>query len=116
MVIEPGYVVVQQRAKPLSTGEWRDLPFGEAVQIIPAVSLDRVGTYPFVDIASVNAGSRSAYSAEQREFKGGGSRFKNGDTLMARMHYVLGEWPDRPLSRARSQLHLPWINVVYSHS
>ena len=84
-VIEPGYVVVQQRAKPTTTGEWRDLPFSEAVQINPAVSLDRGGTYPFVDMASVNAGSRSAYSAEQREFKGGGSRFKNGDTLMARI-------------------------------
>ena len=36
-------------------------------------------------MAAVNVGSRNAYSAEEREFKGNGSRFQNGDTLMARI-------------------------------
>ena len=36
-------------------------------------------------MASVNAYSRNARSSEERKFKGGGSRFQNGDTLMARI-------------------------------
>ena len=74
-----------QELKQPTVDTWRDLPFSEAVQINPKVSLDRGGTFPFVDMASVNAGSRNVYSSEQREFKGGGSRFKDGDTLMARI-------------------------------
>ena len=65
--------------------EWREMPFSEAVQINPPVRLDRGEVYPFVDMAAVNGDSRSVFSAEEREFKGGGSRFQNGDTLMARI-------------------------------
>ena len=48
-----------------------------AKSVIPGLRL--------VGIPTVNAGSRNAYSAEEREFKGNGSRFQNGDTLMARI-------------------------------
>ena len=51
----------------------------------PAVRLERGGVYPFVDMAAVNADSRSAYPPEERPFKGSGSRFQDGDTLMARI-------------------------------
>ena len=64
---------------------WQELPFSEAVSINPTVRLERGNVYPFVDMASVDAGSRNSYSAEEREFKGGGSRFQDGDTLMARI-------------------------------
>ena len=64
---------------------WRELPFSEAVQINPMVRLGRGVVYPFVDMAAVNADSRSARSAAEREFKGSGSRFQSGDTLMARI-------------------------------
>ncbi len=67
------------------SGEWREVPFSEAVLVNPAVRLNRGMVYPFVDMAAVNAGSRSAHSKEEREFKGNGSRFQNGDTLMARI-------------------------------
>ena len=65
--------------------EWQEMPFSEAVLINPLVRLDRGVVYPFVDMAAVSADSRSVYPSEQREFKGGGSRFQNGDTLMARI-------------------------------
>ena len=64
---------------------WRELPFSEAVQINPMVRLGRGVVYPFVDMAAVNADSKSARSAAEREFKGSGSRFQSGDTLMARI-------------------------------
>ncbi len=66
-------------------GEWRELPFSEAVVVNPRVQLTRGATYPFVDMGAVSAGSRSAYASEQRQFDGGGSRFAVGDTLMARI-------------------------------
>ena len=65
--------------------DWRKMPFSEAVLVNPRVRLDRGMTYPFVDMAAVNTGSRSAYSPERREFRGGGSKFQHGDTLMARI-------------------------------
>ena len=86
--IERHYVVFQEGAKADSaslSGEWRELPFSDAVLVNPAVRLERGMSYPFVDMAAVNADSRSAYSSGQREFRGGGSRFHEGDTLMARI-------------------------------
>ena len=64
---------------------WRELPFSQAVQVNPTVQLRRGAVYPFVDMASVNPDSRSTLSTEEREFKGSGSRFQSGDTLMARI-------------------------------
>ena len=66
-------------------GEWRELPFSEAVLVNPPVRLERGGRYPFVDMGAVTPGSRCAYATEEREFVGGGSRFQHGDTLMARI-------------------------------
>ena len=84
-VIEQGYVVVQERPKPTTTGQWCEVPFSEAVQINPTVRLERGVVYPFVDMAAVNGDSRSSRSVAEREFKGSGSRFQSGDTLMARI-------------------------------
>jgi type I restriction enzyme S subunit len=66
-------------------GEWRKLPFSQAVTVNPRVQLTRGATYPFVDMGAVSADSRSAFASEQRQFNGGGSRFAVGDTLMARI-------------------------------
>lgn len=66
-------------------GEWRKIPFSEAVQLNPPVNLIRGATYPFVDMASITPSSCSVFASEQREFAGGGSRFAVGDTLMARI-------------------------------
>lgn len=66
-------------------GEWQTLPFSEAISINPKVSLTRGATYPFVDMAAINSDSRCVCMSEEREFKGGGSRFQAGDTLLARI-------------------------------
>ena len=66
-------------------GVWNELPFSEAVLVNPAVRFDRGAIYPFVDMAAVNADSRSVYAGEERPFKGSGSKFQSGDTLMARI-------------------------------
>ena len=69
----------------VSSGKWREMPFSKAVEVNPSVHLDRGETYPFIDMAAVNPGSRSAHPSDQREFRGGGSRFRDGDILMARI-------------------------------
>ena len=69
----------------MTAGERRDMLFSEAVLVNPPTRLDRGAEYPFVDMAAVNADSRTTVSAEKRTFKGSGSRFQNGDTLMARI-------------------------------
>ncbi len=88
-VIERGYVIVQDRVSgrglTVTPGKWSETTFSQAVQINPTVRLRRGSVYPFVNMASVNAGSRSVNSTEEREFKGSGSRFQSGDTLMARI-------------------------------
>ncbi|MCW5933895.1 MAG: restriction endonuclease subunit S [Fimbriimonadia bacterium] len=66
-------------------GEWREMPFSQAVTVNPKVGLTRGATYPFVDMGAVSSSLRSAYASEQRQFDGGGSRFAVGDTLMARI-------------------------------
>ena len=65
--------------------DWQEMVFSEALQINPTVRLDRGSIYPYVDMASVNADLKNAGLLEEREFKGGGSKFQSGDTLMARI-------------------------------
>ena len=68
-----------------SPDEWTELSFSQAVQVNPATLLTKSEEYPFVDMAAVNPDSRSAYQSEVRPFRGSGSRFRDGDTLMARI-------------------------------
>lgn len=68
-----------------TASNWRQMAFSQAVQINPKVRLDRGRKYPFVEMSAVNPDSRSVQAKEERPFKGGGSRFQDNDTLMARI-------------------------------
>ena len=61
------------------------MPFSDAVMVNPPVRLKRGETYPFVAMADIEPTRRSVDSPQEREFRGSGARFKNGDTLMARI-------------------------------
>ena len=65
--------------------EWREVRFSEAVLVNPAVKLKRSAIYPFVDMNSISPGIRDVAPIDMRYFAGGGSRFVDGDTLMARI-------------------------------
>lgn len=65
--------------------DWATMPFDQAVEMNPSVSLQRGVVYPFVDMQGIDPGSRSVYPSKLQKFKGGGSRFIAGDTLMARI-------------------------------
>ena len=65
--------------------DWKELPFSEAVLLNPATPLAKGSVYPFVEMSAITAGTRDVKCSEHREFAGGGSRFQDRDTLMARI-------------------------------
>ena len=84
-VIEREHVVLVERHRITKFDGWRKLRFGDAFQVNPRIHLKRGNVYPFVSMAVVDTNSRDTYAVERREFSSGGSRFANGDTLMARI-------------------------------
>ena len=64
---------------------WDTMPFTDAFRVNPAVPIERGTPKPFVDMAAIDPNVRSVHTAETRKFRGGGSRFHDGDTLMARI-------------------------------
>src|SRR6218665_700450 len=68
-----------------AAGEWGDLPFSEAVLLNPVTPLVKGVIYPFVEMSAIAAGTRDVKCSEYRNFSGGGSRFQDRDTLMARI-------------------------------
>ena len=65
--------------------EWPLMPLSEAAEINPRVRLKKGVSYPFVNMADVTPGNRDVAPSERRVYKGGGSRFERGDTLLARI-------------------------------
>ena len=68
-----------------SKNDWIEQPFDEAVIINPKVTLEKGQQYPFVEMSILDSTSRIVQTSELREYKGGGSKFEDGDTLMARI-------------------------------
>jgi len=59
--------------------------FGDFVEINPRIRLEKGKECPYVEMADVTPGNAFVYPPEKRVYKGGGSRFKAGDTLFARI-------------------------------
>jgi type I restriction enzyme, S subunit len=59
--------------------------FSKIVEINPRVNLQKGNEYPFVEMAEVDQSRRYAYGVQNREYKGGGTKFINGDTIFARI-------------------------------
>ena len=65
--------------------DWREMPFTEAFLVNPPTKIERGSSCAFVEMATVDPSFRSVCASKVREFRGGGSRFRDGDTLMARI-------------------------------
>ncbi|MFH5832765.1 restriction endonuclease subunit S [Halalkalibaculum sp. DA3122] len=59
--------------------------FKDFVQINPKVDLKKGKTYPYVGMADVNPSRGYVTNSETREYKNSRSKFKEGDTLFARI-------------------------------
>ncbi len=65
--------------------EWKVKPISELVKFNPPYTLARGVTVSYVEMAALPVFNREISYFQEREFKGGGSRFKNGDVLFARI-------------------------------
>lgn len=63
---------------------WRRMPITEAVDFDPKVDIPRSELCPFVPMSALSTHSMVVEFGERRE-AGGGARFENGDTLLARI-------------------------------
>ena len=70
---------------PVHPKNWKSMPFTEAFLINPPVPIERGSKTPFIEMAAINPSLRSVTSTHLRTFRGSGSRFQSGDTLMARI-------------------------------
>ena len=79
------HVVLSPTQPRDSARDLRDMTFTKAFLINPSIHIERGSSRVFVDMATVDPNSRSVRSSKVREFRGYGSRFQDGDTLMARI-------------------------------
>lgn len=63
---------------------WKEYKFSDFVSINPSVKLKKGELYSFVEMKDLNDGQKFCEPSTERELSGG-SRFKNGDTLFARI-------------------------------
>ena len=80
--IDGDCVVLQEAA---TSSDWRETTLGEVVHINPKRALKRGIEAPFVAMADVLENQRELQDLGTRDFKSSGSRFRNGDTLLARI-------------------------------
>ena len=73
---------VQKMVKPSG---WQTVHLGEAIEVNPRRALTRGTEAPFVAMADILEHHRQLPALGTREYRGGGSRFRNGDTLLARI-------------------------------
>ena len=64
---------------------WKKMPFNKAFLVNPLTKLNRNTISPCVEVSSLDPGYRSVHASKERTFHGSGSRFMDGDTLMARI-------------------------------
>lgn len=64
---------------------WRSLPFSEFAEINPKRPLKKGQRVPFVEMAAVPTHGSQIQYLQEREAGSGGSCFRNGDTLFARI-------------------------------
>ncbi len=65
--------------------EWRKTTIGAAFDVNPPRPLKRGSVAPFIPMDALPAHARAVERIETREFTGSGTRFRNGDTLIARI-------------------------------
>ena len=66
-------------------GDWTETTVGEAFEISPSRMLKRGDVAPFIPMDALPVHARAFERIDYREFTGSGTRFKNGDTLIARI-------------------------------
>ena len=66
-------------------GEWATVKFGDVIAVNPARLLSKETDSVYISMQQLETGNRRVSTLGQRQFKGSGTRFQNGDTLFARI-------------------------------
>ncbi|MFP4386912.1 MAG: restriction endonuclease subunit S [Alphaproteobacteria bacterium] len=75
----------------------------DIVEFNPTRKIQRGNPAPFVDMASLPVNGRDISKIEIKEFNGGGAKFKNGDTLFARITPCLENGKTAKVSSLQSE-------------
>ncbi|WMJ17185.1 hypothetical protein RA955_03430 [Geobacillus proteiniphilus] len=65
--------------------KWIEGKLKDLVEVNPTVKLIKGEIYPFVSMDVIQSSYKPVEAKEEREFKSGGAKFENGDTLFARI-------------------------------
>lgn len=65
--------------------DWEEIKLDSLVDFTPKRTIKKGTLAPFVSMADITENSKYIPEFFEKEYKGGGSRFKNGDTLFARI-------------------------------
>lgn len=69
------------------SSEWQKITLGQFAEINPKRTINKNAVVPFIEMAALPTFSRDVIIDDvlEKEFTGGGAKFKNGDTLLARI-------------------------------
>lgn len=65
--------------------DWKRAKLGDVIEVNPSRPLSRGDVSIYISMHQVEATNRKISEIDKRNFKGSGSRFQNGDTLLARI-------------------------------
>lgn len=69
--------------------EWKKVKFLDVVSLNPRVSLEKGAVYPFVEMSNAVPGARKPEKDVYQKYSGGGAKFEEGDTVVARIEPCL---------------------------
>ena len=69
--------------------EWKKVKFLDVVFLNPRVSLEKGAVYPFVEMSNAVSGARKPEKDVYQKYSGGGAKFEEGDTVVARIEPCL---------------------------
>ena len=73
--------------------KWRIIPLKQVIDINPSETIARKAIAKKIAMERLQPFTKFIYGFENAEFRGG-SKFRNGDTLVARINAMLGKWED----------------------
>ena len=64
---------------------WEEVRFGDVVQFPPKIKMKKGESYPFIPMENLDSGIKYVKPIIEKELKGGGAKFEEGDTLFSRI-------------------------------
>jgi len=64
---------------------WKEVRFGDVVQFPPKIKMKKGENYPFIPMENLDSGIKYVKPIIEKELKGGGAKFEEGDTLFSRI-------------------------------